>query len=271
MAKLLANNVYIPSLSQEWLKVQQPLRQFCTLHKFKDSQITKIILYRKGLITHKAEQSHEIHKVQGLKRNTNMKDPWSGDLPIPISRAPSSMSIPAAPIVTDQYQIKQLHKSWKERKKKKKLQSRCRNETKSIEWDPIVRLDPKMMRRRSKKDLMKQITYLERMERASCVIELWWFCGSMWKRGWSISDWHLIIWVLLLFYFPANLKIIIFPPKSFLPFWGDISQISLGEKKVTAPTVGFEPTTTRLRALRSTSWARRACCYNFTLLSFYLL
>ena len=33
-----------------------------------------------------------------------------------------------------------------------------------------------------------------------------------------------------------------------------------GSKNKKTPTVGLEPTTTRLRALRSTDWARRACC-----------
>ena len=31
-------------------------------------------------------------------------------------------------------------------------------------------------------------------------------------------------------------------------------------QKISPPTVGLEPTTTRLRALRSTNWAKRVCC-----------
>lgn len=41
-----------------------------------------------------------------------------GDLPIPISRVPSSMSILVAPIVTDQNQIKPLHNPWNKTQKK---------------------------------------------------------------------------------------------------------------------------------------------------------
>ena len=40
-------------------------------------------------------------------------------------------------------------------------------------------------------------------------------------------------------------------------------------KKTYTPTVGLEPTTTRLRALRSTNWARRAFCLVFLELYFY--
>ena len=40
-----------------------------------------------------------------------------------------------------------------------------------------------------------------------------------------------------------------------------VKNVKKKTKRKHSPTVGLEPTTTRLRALRSTNWARRACCH----------
>ena len=65
--------------------------------------------------------------------------------------------------------------------------------------------------------------------------------------------------ILIIAYFKNQFSSII---KKTIWFWkNDIFIFFSKKEKIFTPTEGLEPSTTRLRALRSTNWAKRVCYF----------